>query len=470
MLSQLNNILKQFRGCFSYAKTFKYFCLVVVSFMLLKDSFGVTSIVRNLLLCDTVYYGLIHFFNSSAYNLDDLKDTWLKFLEKSPFCLTFKNRCILVGDHTKVPKEGKCMPAARYHHQESADFGKAPTIFGHHFGAFGILLSCGNQIYNAFVNIRIHEGSETILSWKGEEVPKRAPRLAAELIALSKKMKKGAYVLLDRDFFNVDTLTQFIEAQKAGAADLYVVGRARNNTTCQRLLTPEELEANKAKKKRGRPRKYADPVHLAHLFCEKAEAFIETTLADGYRFSYYSTIQEWHNLKILFILTVDSDGVKSIFYSTDLSLSAPEVVYLYRLRFKIEVGFNDLKHLMHGFSYHFWVKLTEKVKKQGIDNAPDELKANIIKCIERIECSVTLACIAQGILQLFSLKLNGNEKASRARYQRTYLDDNKVSLGQTKDLFCKLFPILLVAEPELEISKILREMGVGSQAMKAFMT
>jgi hypothetical protein len=49
------------------------------------------------------------------------------------------NRYLLAGDGIKVPKEARKMPGVKRLHQESDNSGKAPYIYGHHFGALGIL-------------------------------------------------------------------------------------------------------------------------------------------------------------------------------------------------------------------------------------------------------------------------------------------------------------------------------------------
>ncbi len=44
--------------------------------------------------------------------------------------------------------------------------------------------------------------------------------------------------------------------------------------------------------------------------------------------------------------------------TTDLSLSAIEVIHIYGLRFKIEHAFKQAVHVIGSFSYHFhfWMK------------------------------------------------------------------------------------------------------------------
>jgi len=53
--------------------------------------------------------------------------------------ITVDNRYLIAGDGIKISKEAEKMPAVKRLHQESDNSGKAPYIYGHHFGALGIL-------------------------------------------------------------------------------------------------------------------------------------------------------------------------------------------------------------------------------------------------------------------------------------------------------------------------------------------
>ena len=48
-------------------------------------------------------------------------------------------RLLLAGDGIKISKEAEKMPAVKRLHQESDNSGKAPYIYGHHWGVIGIL-------------------------------------------------------------------------------------------------------------------------------------------------------------------------------------------------------------------------------------------------------------------------------------------------------------------------------------------
>ena len=51
--------------------------------------------------------------------------------------------------------------------------------------------------------------------------------------------------------------------------------------------------------------------------------------------------------------------------STDTSLSAIEIICLYGLRFKIEPGFKQAVHVIGSFSYHFWMKKMQPLRRKN---------------------------------------------------------------------------------------------------------
>ncbi|MDE5068281.1 MAG: hypothetical protein O4752_03670, partial [Trichodesmium sp. St4_bin8_1] len=60
--------------------------------------------------------------------------------------------------------------------------------------------------------------------------------------------------------------------------------------------------------------------------------------------------------RVRFVLAVWPEGKQIILLSTDITLSAAEILTAYSWRFKIEVTFRNLIQLLSGFSYQFWMK------------------------------------------------------------------------------------------------------------------
>ena len=137
--------------------------------MLLTDDSGITSFVRILFLDPKTYDGLLHFFNSDAYDLSKITEKWVQTILTSPQATLFNGRNVLIGDHTKVSKEGRRMPGMKSHHQESENFGKPSTIFGFQFGMVGVLVGKLKQLFCLPLQLKVHEGAEQLAVWAGEE-------------------------------------------------------------------------------------------------------------------------------------------------------------------------------------------------------------------------------------------------------------------------------------------------------------
>ena len=414
--------------------------------MLLTDDSGITSFIRILFLDPKTYDNLLKFFNAQSYSLNKITSQWLSIIESSPQALLFENRGILIGDHTKVAKEGRRMPAVKAHHQESEDLGKPATIYGHHFGMVGILIGRGKQNLCTPLQLRIHEGAEQISFWKNRIPMGRNERLIREGLQISSSSSRDNYLLLDRDFMNKNGIRAILEHNASACNKLDLVGRCKSNVTCRRKLTQTEKEILKKEKRPGRPREYTKPVKPFTWFDEFKDEFKSIQLSDGCVIKLFSRIEYWHGMKLKFVLEVDQNR-KLIYYSTDLNLRALKVVQLYKMRFNIEITFFGLKHIVHGFSYHFWVKDFEKLTKFSKDRlkrASDNLKPKIIKCVERIERSVNFAGIALGVIQFMALSVGQELSPREIRYQRTYRHEDCISVEQFQHLFGAFLPFYLL--------------------------
>jgi hypothetical protein len=139
MMKFLNDALLCFRPCFSRLKTFSWFVVIVVGFMARADGYGVTSVMRSLLIEPASYAAMSNFFRSGAWSLEALSDAWGAIVRKVAPILEFDGAAVLVGDGVVKSKEGRRMPGAKKHHQESGTSSKPSYVWGHLFGAVGAL-------------------------------------------------------------------------------------------------------------------------------------------------------------------------------------------------------------------------------------------------------------------------------------------------------------------------------------------
>jgi hypothetical protein len=139
MIGEISAILTGFRSCFTRTAAFNWFSAVVFGFIVRIDLCGASAFVRWLGIEPALYTAMLCFFRASSWQLKTiLRSWWLIVLERCPLP-TIDSRLLLVGDGIKISKEAEKMPAVKRLHQESDNSGKAPYIYGHHWGVIGIL-------------------------------------------------------------------------------------------------------------------------------------------------------------------------------------------------------------------------------------------------------------------------------------------------------------------------------------------
>jgi hypothetical protein len=82
---------------------------------------------------------MLSFFRASSWRLRDILQRWWHIVLARCPLPQIDGRLLLAGDGIKISKEAEKMPAVKRLHQESENSGKAPYIYGHHWGVIGIL-------------------------------------------------------------------------------------------------------------------------------------------------------------------------------------------------------------------------------------------------------------------------------------------------------------------------------------------
>jgi hypothetical protein len=106
---------------------------------------------------------------------------------------------------------------------------------------------------------------------------------------------------------------------------------------------------------------------------------------------------------------VKDDTSTFILICSDLNMTPEEIVELYASRFKIEVTFKMVKHIMGGLYYHFWTKawpdnLGKALVEADLEHMTDRSKKLIANAMNAIEGFVNIALIATGMLQILALQ------------------------------------------------------------------
>jgi hypothetical protein len=168
------------------------------------------------------------------------------------------------------------------------------------------------------------------------------------------------------------------------------------------------------KRGRGRPRKYGKKVTFKQVFKEMMDSFETVTLKlygkeETVRYLCMDLIWRPLGQKLRFVL-VKTNEKCMILACSDLSMHPERIVVAYSYRFKIEVSFKMLKHVVGGFCYHFWTAAMPKLSrfKTCIDISKvtgEKDREKIVSTMRAVEVFSFISCIAMGILTIISLQL-----------------------------------------------------------------
>jgi len=402
MMSYVQALLQALRPAFSRQATFAWFVVAFAGFVTRYDVYGVSSIVRALGLAPSLYPCLLNLFHSSAWSLENLRIYWWQWLHKQPVIEYVADRIVLVGDHTKQPKEARKMPEVSTMHQDSETSSK-PTFFrGHHWACLGLLGQAAHKRFALPMWAEIHpEASQD----------SRATRLVQVAGQISGHLKTPAFLVLDA-FFAVGSV--FRSAATFGDR-LHILTRAKKNVVA---FKPPPLPR---KHQRGRHRTYGRKLKLMSLFDACSPAFLKTEAIvyqkkEIIRYLTLDLIWKPISGRLRFFLIETSRG-RIILMTSDFNLDALTALQLYCRRISIETLFDSLKNLLGGLAYHFWSKYLEPVSRRPSRNStltskssrPEKTK----NTLEAIEKFLSLQLIVLGTLQLLAANF-GSEITQQA--------------------------------------------------------
>jgi len=448
MFQLINNILHDFYNCFKRAKTWQWFAVLVLGFMVRNDHRGVTSVISSLKLNHKLYHTMLHFFRSTGYKIETLYDKWIKLAIKHSTVKRIAGRVVVLGDHSKASKEGRRMPGIRTLHQESENSGKPAFIEGHNFG----------QVAAVITNGKISRSIPLITEMQASPPKKEGTKkpdgdtLVTQMVKLihkaAKSLDEPVVAALDAYFSSEAAWAAAdLAVTETGKRQIEIVTRAQSNTVA--YVIPESPKV----KKRGQPKKYGDKIVLRNLFSDMSKfAKAAMTLYGKQTDVYYLCLDlMWKPVKkpVRFV-AVQSDSGRCVLMSTDLTLSPEDIIAIYALRFKIETSFAEQKNDIGSFAYHFWTTALPKRKKWNKieQHCERELQKKIADAKHAVESFVCLCTIAAGILSIIAFTHNREIWSRYSGWIRTLrstiptIATVKVVLAQDFQAFLKLFPHL----------------------------
>ena len=242
--------------------------------------------------------------------------------------------------------------------------------------------------------------------------------MAADLVV---SMGKRSLLVLDA-YFAVAPVFKILKnvVDTAGRRLVHVVTRAKSNAVAYDDPPPETGS-------RGRPRMYGPKLKLMELFNSQPAAFTQTAIElygcyKNLSFLCLDLIWKPMGEKIRFVLVVDGTE-RFILMCSDLTLSASDIIMAYSFRFKIEVSFKILKHLMGVFFYRFWTSAWPRIGKRTVSDLSEITDSRRKRLIQQttnaIEAFANFGCIATGILQIIALNFHETIWKKYAGWLRT---------------------------------------------------
>jgi hypothetical protein len=391
MREVLEELLRALRPAFSRQATFAWFVVAFAGVVTRQDVYGVSSIIRALSLAPVYYPALLHFFHSTAWTAEQLYRQWEGWLIGQPVVERVEGRIVILGDHTKQPKDGRRMPQVATMHQDSEPSSKPSFFRGHHWGCLSLLGQVAAKRFALPLWAEIHP----------EDSPdKRTTRLVHVAAAIGLRLQEKMFLVLDA-FFSVGPV---FRAAAESNGRLHILTRAKKNIVAYRLPPPTRAP------RRGRRRVYGQKLKLTNLFDLRPGDFLS---AKALVYQQQETVRYlvldliWKPAKglVRFILIETSRG-RLILMSSDLTLGALQALSLYTARVRIESLFASVKNLLGGLAYHFWSKYLAPASRRPtrgthpapVSSRPDRT-ANTWAAIEKF---MALHLIVLGTLQLLA--------------------------------------------------------------------
>jgi hypothetical protein len=243
---------------------------------------------------------------------------------------------LLAVDTTHTAKNSKKMIGIQKWIQHSGNADRGKYIIGHHWGIAGLISGFANRFLCWPILTMMISGKKNPSHYVSEAKATLRPMtfwdsvLAMVFQTWQFLDEQALRVVVDAYFANISFINPLIEK------GIHVITRWRKDGVG--WGDPEPYSG------KGRPRKYGEQWKLADLL----RSFSQEIKVNIYGKSVYATVavrDMWlRNIpQKVRVVVVKTAGVPIIFISTDMTLTAAQIIEIYSSRFSIEIAIRDMK-------------------------------------------------------------------------------------------------------------------------------
>jgi len=427
-------VVEKLRPAFSRRRTFLWFLAATAAFAIREDLNGVTSFVRVLELEPVLYHSLLRMFHSSAVDVPKLARLWAEAAVAllDGHLLRVRGMLVLATDGVKVAKSGRKMPAVKTIHQESDSNTKPEYITGHSCHAVSFLAVRNGETVAVPVGTEIAEG----VRFNNND---RRTIYDRTLSFLDNLELGKSFLLLADAYYGCWKMVR--GCLKRGN---HLLTRVKSNAVA---YLPPEVKTGR----RGRRPTYGKKVRLRDTFSEtegwteaRCELYGEECRA---RFKAKDLLWRPAGVLVRFVFVVLNGTTKCMFMTTNTELEALEIVKLYSLRFKIELGFKVAKHVTGGVLYHFWMMAMDRLgrnpKTQCLHRKDERYRNAVRRKLRAYHCFMQAGAIAQGLLTAIGILMPDYCWSNYTSWMRTMNVARIPSEWVVQHVLRKTFPELL---------------------------
>jgi hypothetical protein len=349
--------------------------------------------------------------------------TWWQWLIQKDVAYCVNDRMVLLGDHTKTPKDGRKMPGVTTLHQDSETTSKPSYFRGHHWGCIGMVVQTCSKYSAVPLWANIQEGL-ALFTESGDSKPlPKTVQIVEMARQVAMAIKRPSYLVLDA-YFSVGPV--FLAAAKVlndCKNFIHILTRAKKNVVAY------NDPPKKKKHQRGRPKIYGGKLKLIEIFDSKAKCYtFKKARANIYgkdetiRCLILDLLWKPVKSKLRFILVETSRG-RIILMTSDFNLDPVTAIQLYCRRVTIETLFDTLKNTLGGMAYHFWSQhLSPASRRPKKEKDQNQSSSNLIqtqKTLAAIEKFVNVQLLVVGMLQLIAKQFPKEVKKKARCWLRT---------------------------------------------------